>query len=109
MPSGTQTPTEVNLFHVCKETSVKSTYCTKSRSTHKKRGSCCPEDIARGIILVAVLFYGIEDTAATEGIAIAVEEPSRCTCIFKMCLTLEVKHLGLACTPYPFSFIRFLL
>ena len=95
MPAGTQTPTEVNLFHVRKEASVKSTDCTIGSSAHKKRGACCPEDIARGIILVAVLFYGIEDTATTEGIAIAVNEPSRSTRIFKMCLTLEVKYLGL--------------
>ena len=90
-----QAPTEVNLLHVRKETSVKATGRAIFSSAYHERCTSNPVYIAYRIILPLILFKGIEYASTTIGLTIAVDETTGCTRILKMGLALVVKNFGL--------------
>ena len=90
-----QTPAQVYFFHVGKETSIQTAYFTVFIQPDKQRSSCCPKNRYRCVILSFVFFYDLEDTPATERIAVAVDKPSGRSGIFKTILLLPVEQFRL--------------
>ena len=91
----TQAPTEVNLLHVRKETSVKATGRAIFGSAYHQRRTCGPAYIAYRIILPLILFKGIEYASTAIRVTVTVDETTGCTRILKMGLALVVKNLRL--------------
>ena len=72
-----QPPAKVNLLAMGKETTVEATNTPVVFRAYEQTGTRCPQHFCNIVILPAVGFNSIEESAATERIAIAVEIATR--------------------------------
>ena len=77
------TPAKVYLLHVGKEIAVKATKLMPNIGTHKHSCTRRPEYLTRVVILAVVFLHHVKQATTAEGIAIAVDEATRGTGIFK--------------------------
>ena len=90
-----QTPTEIYLLVMCKESSVESSCLPVVFCTYHQCSTCGPENICSIVILTIILFYRLEDTSPTERIAESVEISPTRPCIFKTVLIKDAQQLRL--------------
>jgi hypothetical protein len=72
-----QSPAQVDLFHVHLEPLVEPADGFEGRAPEAEGRPGGPEDVARIVVLPAVAFHRVDDTAAGKGVAEAVEEAPR--------------------------------
>ena len=60
-----QTPTEINLLHVRKESAIQSPYFIVCLLSYKQSGSCGPENLYWLIILTSILLHLAQDSSST--------------------------------------------
>ena len=90
-----QSPTEVNLLVVGKEAGVECSRLPIVFGTDHQTGTRSPQHIHRIVILSVVALHGVEDTAAAQRIAEAVEEAAGGTGILEAVLVGLTEQFGL--------------
>ena len=90
-----QTPAEVYLLIVGKETTIQSAHAPIVFGTNHQRSTCCPENLRCIVILPVVILHRVEDTTATEWIAITIQIPPTCPSIFEGILIIYREQLRL--------------
>ena len=90
------TPTEVDFFHVGEKCVVQATEFMVNIRSYEHAGSGSPEHFLDVVVLSVVSLQMLEHSAATERIAVFVDETASCTSIFKLFLVMIGEYLGLA-------------
>ena len=96
--SASESPTEVYLFLMGKETSVKSTRRPIVGTANNKRSPCGPKDRYGLIILPTIGLHRTHQASSTIWITQCVNETARCTSILKVLRRPLTTYLGLDCS-----------
>src|SRR5690606_10784945 len=90
-----RTPTQINLFLMCKIILIKSVQGTKHITFDKHTGTCGPKNLYGVIVLPLVLFYGLKDSSPAKGVSQHIDKPASGTGILKVIPLFQVQYFGL--------------
>ena len=91
----TQSPTQVYLLIVSKETAVEPATVPIVLTANHQGSTRRPQHIGLIVILSIVLLNSLKDSATAEWIAVLIKESSTGSCILKTILVNDRKQLGL--------------
>ena len=89
-------PAEINFLHVGEETVVQAPEAVIYVGTYKHTCSCGPKHLFHVVVLSVVALQMLKHPAATERIAVFVDETATCTGIFELLLVVIREDFRLA-------------
>ena len=91
-----QSPTEIDFFAVGKEAGIKRAGRPIVFGTNEEAGSAGPMHFLGGVVLSVVTFETVEDSSATEGVAVSIDKSTAGSGIFKRVAMVKREEFGLA-------------
>src|SRR6218665_20923 len=88
-------PTQINLFHVGKESFVEAPQSMENGGANNQASACCPKYLTSVIVLTSVVFQCGKNSSPTKGIRQQVNKSAAGARIFKLIFILAGQNLGL--------------